>query len=152
MIASLLLRPPQEHSSFVVPAYIRAAIRGGITVDGVYDFPIMVNEYPLYAEEFVDCAFGKNQAVLALESPMRWGLYPPSATKLRVLVMHARDDDLVSLRQPKLWMEHLVELLGEGGGAEEQYDTIKGTHMGSLHDPAMPIAIAAWMVKVEGEN
>ncbi|GAA6033400.1 hypothetical protein JCM8097_006732 [Rhodosporidiobolus ruineniae] len=139
MAASLVLRPPSSPSSssasaspvpppsFSVPTVVRRAITGIICIDGIYDLPSLLDEYPTYAS-FVNEAFGVDPAVLAAESPARWELYDDDAAegrKERVLVLHSKEDELLSLRQPRVFLQRMKQLYGSGkqeGGNEKTAD------------------------------
>ncbi|GAA5896227.1 hypothetical protein JCM6882_008524 [Rhodosporidiobolus microsporus] len=128
MAASLVLRPPTSSSpsvpdpSFSVSPAIRHAITGIICIDGIYDLPSLLDEYPSYSS-FVGDAFGHDPAVLAAESPARWELYGDEAErgkKVRVLVLHSREDELLSLRQPRVFLRRMKQLFGAEAGATAQ--------------------------------
>lgn len=161
--ASIVLKPSSLPPSFPVPDLVRRSIRGVIYVDGIYDLPNLLDEYPTYSY-FVDDAFGTSSQYLADESPARWTLHPPSTSpSLRFLVLHSKDDDLLSLRQPKLFNSRLATLLGnsaedssEGGrGAagsfEVDYKALRGKHEELLKLPQLPLAAAKWIRRVELE-
>ncbi|BGP22456.1 hypothetical protein JCM10295v2_001335 [Rhodotorula toruloides] len=129
MAGTLILRPPPSspsfgHPSFDVPASLRRSISHIICIDGIYDLPTVLNEYPTY-DSFVNDAFGRDPAVLAAESPARWDLYDRDGgrrLKTRVVVLHSKEDELLSFRQPRVFLRRLRRLL-EGstaaGGREE---------------------------------
>ncbi|GAA5877411.1 hypothetical protein JCM1840_006092 [Sporobolomyces johnsonii] len=160
MAAELVLRPPPSASpSFAVPRAVRQSISSVICVDGIYDLPELLDEYPSY-HYFVDDAFGTDAKILAAESPARWDLYDDDAArKVRFLVLHSKEDELLSLRQPQVFVRRLKELLGgteAGEGANEaekglpatvevDFDSLEGTHEGLLKRDELPRAIARWM-------
>ncbi|GAA5934579.1 hypothetical protein JCM3775_000394 [Rhodotorula graminis] len=118
MAASLVLDPPRPppSPSFTVPPAIRLAIAGIICVDGIYDLPSLLDEYPSYAS-FVHDAFGSDPAALAHESPARWSAHDDERGRtVRVVVLHSRADELLTLRQPRVFVRRLRELFGRGPG------------------------------------
>lgn len=129
MAASLVLRPPPSPTppSYSVPPAVRHAVRGIICVDGIYDLPALLAEYPSY-DSFVHEAFGSDPRVLAHESPARWSLYDKGdgddgrRRDLRVVVLHSRNDELLSLRQPRLFLRRMKQLFGGGDDAADLAD------------------------------
>jgi hypothetical protein len=134
MAASLVLSPPPASSaassylpSFTVPPSIRQAITGIICIDGIYDLPTLLSEYPSYSS-FVDEAFPAGGAVLAAESPARWQLPEDderegrTRVKVLVLVLHSKEDELLSLNQPRVFLRRLKQLYGSrsGDGPEKE--------------------------------
>ncbi|GAA5974359.1 hypothetical protein JCM21900_001322 [Sporobolomyces salmonicolor] len=160
MAAELVLRPPPSASpSFAVPLAVRQSILTVICIDGIYDLPELLDENPSY-HYFVDDAFGTDAKILADESPARWEVYDDEAArKVRFLVLHSKDDELLSLRQSRVFVRRLKELLGgmevgEGDKEAEQrlpatvevdFDSLKGTHQGLLKREELPRAIARWV-------
>ncbi|GAA5826222.1 hypothetical protein JCM3770_006111 [Rhodotorula araucariae] len=127
MAASLVLHPPSSTPpSFIVPTRIRHAIAGVICVDGIYDLPSLLAEYPGYAS-FVHEAFGPDPAVLAAESPARWLAHEDvHGRTVRVLVLHSRADELLSLRQPCVFLQQMKHLFGAGPAGRETPDVEVG--------------------------
>ncbi|GJN88223.1 hypothetical protein Rhopal_001188-T1 [Rhodotorula paludigena] len=124
MAATLVLRPLPTHpassarsSPFSVPDIVRQAVRGIICIDGIYDLPALLDEYPSYAS-FVSEAFGTDLSVLAAESPARWDRYNDDAGRdVRILVLHSKGDELLSLRQPRVFLRRVKQLFHAGGEA-----------------------------------
>ncbi|BGP18847.1 hypothetical protein JCM10213_003502 [Rhodosporidiobolus nylandii] len=179
MAASLVLRPPspppaspsastnEPHTalhSFAVPRAIRRHIFGIICIDGIYDLPSLLAEYPSY-HYFVDDAFGTDAEVLAAESPARWGLHEDDereGRRVRVLVLHSREDELLSLRQPRVFLRQLRQLYVAGAGGQKSadepvegneerdlpdnvevdFDSVTGTHEGLLDTEELAKVIA----------
>ncbi|BGP45683.1 hypothetical protein JCM10450v2_001513 [Rhodotorula kratochvilovae] len=114
--ATLVLRPPSSPApSFSVPTSIRHAIQGIICIDGIYDLPSLLSEYPSYAS-FVLEAFGSDPAALAAESPARWLAHDDAhGRSVRILVLHSRVDELLSFRQPRVFLRRMKQLFGAGG-------------------------------------
>ncbi|GAA5917462.1 hypothetical protein JCM8208_003975 [Rhodotorula glutinis] len=116
--ASLILDPPPS-PSFAVPPSARLAIAGIICVDGIYDLPTLLDEYPSYAS-FVHDAFGSDPVVLAHESPARWSAHGDERGRaVRIVVLHSRTDELLSLRQPRVFLRRLKQLFGGRAGERE---------------------------------
>ncbi|BGO89190.1 hypothetical protein JCM10020v2_000810 [Rhodotorula toruloides] len=117
MAATLILRPPPSCTpSFDVPASLRHSISHIICIDGIYDLPTLLDEYPSY-DSFVHDAFGRNPAVLAAESPARWDLYDGEALKTHVVVLHSAEDELLSFRQPRVFLRRMRRLLAGSDAA-----------------------------------
>ncbi|GAA6003394.1 hypothetical protein JCM10207_000312 [Rhodosporidiobolus poonsookiae] len=175
MAATLVLSPPASSSSsgstiqpaFSVPPAIRRAVAGIVCIDGIYDLPSLLDEYPSY-HYFVDDAFGTDAAVLAAESPARWELPEDDARegrKVRVLVLHSKEDELLSLRQPRVFLRRLKQLYGAGNSAkmtaddavgeederdlpdnvEVDFESVRGTHEGLLRTEELAKVIALRM-------
>ncbi|KAJ9098724.1 hypothetical protein QFC21_004372 [Naganishia friedmannii] len=100
--------------------------RGAAFLDGIYDLPALVAEYPTYSF-FADAAFGPDQEKRI----------PPRAVMdvlegTRVVVAHATEDELLSPMQGKMWVDYLIDVgLGEQTVWDES--TLRGTHDGCLH-------------------
>ncbi|GAA5979792.1 hypothetical protein JCM11641_002695 [Rhodosporidiobolus odoratus] len=167
--SSSAVQSRQVSPSFAVPAAVRRAITGIICIDGIYDLPSLLAEYPSY-HYFVDDAFGKDDEVLASESPARWDRYEDDKyedgkqenRKMRVLVLHSMEDELLSLRQPRVFLRRLKQLYGaeERDGRTADYETderderdlpdnvevdfgsIRGTHGGLLEREELARVIA----------
>ncbi|GAA5857538.1 hypothetical protein JCM9279_000964 [Rhodotorula babjevae] len=120
MAASLILDPPTSppSPSFSVPRSVRLAVKGIICVDGIYDLPTLLDEYPSYAS-FIGEAFGADPVVLAHESPARWSAHGDERGRsVRIVVLHSRADELLSLRQPRVFLRRLERVFGVGGASE----------------------------------
>ncbi|KAI5479036.1 kynurenine formamidase [Pseudohyphozyma bogoriensis] len=149
--ASLVLSPPKLSStppSFGVPTTIREAISSIVCVDGIYDLPVLLEEYPSYSY-FVDPAFGTSEATLIAESPARWELASSrregKATK--ILVLHSREDELLTLRQSEVFVERLREVLGKEFERDVvvDFETVKGKHGELLERGELPKRVGEWV-------
>lgn len=152
MAATLILRPPPSSRlpSFDVPTSLRQSISHIVCIDGIYDLPTLLDEYPSY-DSFVSDAFGRDAALLAAESPARWDLCDSEGGekfRTRVVVLHSAEDELLSFRQPRVFLRRLRQLLqGPGGtdrdeadepigeeekdlpeGVEADFESLKGGH------------------------
>ncbi|KAM0748377.1 alpha/beta-hydrolase [Meredithblackwellia eburnea MCA 4105] len=145
-LTTVQVPPTGVTPSFTVPESIRSSIKGIIAVDGIYDLPDLLKEYPTY-HYFVDDAFGKDEVVLANESPSNWS-FPPGAIP-RILVLHSREDELLSLRQPTLYAAQMAKLKDSGMAVEVEVDfaTLKGGHEACVRSPELAQAVARWVNK-----
>lgn len=117
MAASLILKPPPS-PSFSVPPSVRLAVKGVLCVDGIYDLPTLLDEYPSYAS-FIGEAFGSDPTALAHESPARWTAHGDERGRsVRIVVLHSRTDELLSLRQPRVFLRQLKQLFGGDASSE----------------------------------
>ncbi|KAM0792942.1 hypothetical protein ACM66B_002701 [Microbotryomycetes sp. NB124-2] len=144
---SLTLKPTGPDPSFSsLPDKVRKAVCHVVCVDGIFDLPSLLDEYPSY-DSFVGEAFGLDPAVLEQESPARWQLHEDAQSR-KVLVLHSRDDELLSLRQPEEFVKRFSDLDGVRRGTatvEVDYDTLTGTHDGVLRTDALPCKVAGWL-------
>jgi kynurenine formamidase len=81
------------HSSPVVASLVR----GVVCIDGIYDLAELVAEYPDY-DGFVGAAFGPTAS-----RPPAWD--HSMFQQAKILLLHSRDDELLTLRQPKIFAE-----------------------------------------------
>ncbi|SGY68012.1 BQ5605_C004g02838 [Microbotryum silenes-dioicae] len=158
MIAEVLLSPPSSmpsdssSESFVVDPSLRRAIKGAIFLDGIYDIPDLIREYPDYVD-FVEMAFGKDPQVWAKESPAKWEI--PSeqlgALRAKLLVLHSAQDELLNLVQPRLFVQALEKLgIEQGKQLEVDYETITGGHDEALknNDSALLGTVKKWIARL----
>jgi kynurenine formamidase len=183
MISSLVLVPPSPSTttslaapSFTVPSTLWKRIAGLVCVDGIYSLTELLREYGDY-RDFVSGAFGDDEQVYERESVTGWVLPPPDdqggpKSSLRCLILHSREDDLLSVRQSQLFASHLGRLfsgevgdLGEqateygeqapvrkvtsnkrvGGDVEVDFESLKGDHYEVLHSAFLPNRIQEWL-------
>jgi hypothetical protein len=147
MISSLVLVPPQHQQPlFTVPPTLRHRILGLVCIDGIFDLVELLREYPDYVD-FVQGAFGDDERVYEQESVTRWVMPATAASKaeeekekeekeksrnmVRFLVLHSREDDLLSVRQSQLFATHLGKLFS-GQGVVDLGD--QATHSGEQAD------------------
>lgn len=64
-----------------------------VCLEGLYDLIDLCEEYPSYAE-YIEDAFGPDRSV--------WKEAEPQWSQLPLILLHSEEDELVSLRQPKL--------------------------------------------------
>lgn len=155
MAATTLLAPPALTApllpEFAVPPHVRSALAGIACSDGIYDLPSLLDEYPDYAG-FVADAFGSDPERLTRESPARWRL-ADRCGPVRVLVVHSREDELLTLRQPDKFVARIEALLKdagpEWGSIEVDYDSLRGKHDEVPVGHELPAAVAKWVNKVE---
>ncbi|SCV72589.1 BQ2448_4126 [Microbotryum intermedium] len=153
MIAEVLLSPPSTISSssspFVVAPSLRRAIKGAIFLAGIYDLPELIQEYPDYIG-FVGMAFGQDPQVWANESPTNWEA--PSEQRggltTKMLVLHSKQDELLSTAQPCLWIKALKRMgVEQGKHLDVDYETITGGHDDALmkSDSALLRRVKEWI-------
>jgi kynurenine formamidase len=175
---SLLLQSPFPFSSsscFIVPARVRHSIYALIAVDPIVDLPSLISEYPSYAN-FVEDAFGKDRTQWERASPARWNLSKEDSGDdnseaegkrdyLRILVLHSREDELLSLRQPRFLITQLNTLLDlkvdeeEGGGKEVgkrgslevDFESIRGKHEELPHTLILAQRVTKYVQELERE-
>lgn len=110
-----------------VPAPLAVKISGMVFVDGIYDMVDLIEEYGSLYEEFVDNAFTNADGYInALQ--MTWKCKDNFDAKFKILVVQSLEDELLSLRQTKRFVEYLknqeviYELdTGDWGRHEEVY-------------------------------
>ncbi|KAK4046439.1 hypothetical protein OIO90_006571 [Microbotryomycetes sp. JL221] len=150
---SLTLKPSSsDHPFSKLPLDVRDAVQGVVAIDGIYDLPSLLEEYPSY-DSFVGSAFDLTPDVLERESPARWELDDDRTndSPLHVLVLHSREDELLTLRQPEEFVKRFTSLQGVKKGKatlEVDYDTLKGTHDGVLRTDLLPRRVAEWAERV----
>jgi len=173
--ACLALEPnPPSTSRLNVPKDLRDSIRGVACLEPIADLPMLVAEYPQY-RNFVEEAFGPDETNWSNESPARWVLSQQSNGPVSFLIIHSREDELLSFEQPKLLAENLVKALnppprtktlaqpqiveqnggqapdhivkGSRGSVEVDFDSVHGSHMASLNSAAMADLLETWVRK-----
>jgi acetyl esterase/lipase len=165
--ATLVLQSPSRPPSFSVPSSVRDSLQGVVCVDGIYDLPELLTEYPSYYS-FVSDAFGRAPSFLADESPARWHIVKyPSQQPLRFLILHSKEDELLSLQQPKLFIRHLETIFiasqqeeedrseserAAWGSVEVDYDSLKGGHAELLLRKELSAVVASWVRRVEEQR
>ena len=134
MCLQILLDAPSHATSPRVPTLLRNKIEQVFLVDGIYDLPSLLDEYPSYLS-FVSDAFGTSSASYEVESPARWSV--PSSVlerRTRFHILHSKGDDLLSLRQPDFIHERLQAAFADAGPQSASptvhvdYDTLQGAH------------------------
>lgn len=153
---SIVLKQPADDNfdkpTFRVPTTTRQAVKGVICVDGIYDLPNLLEEYASY-ESFVNDAFGLDPEYLQRESPARWELHgADDSQRLRLLVLHSKQDELLSMRQPEdfaIKMRWLLQQTPERGQVETDYESVTGTHDGLLKSAELPHVVKDWITRVE---
>lgn len=155
MASTIVLKsPPSAHSSFSVPTLVRLGIKGIICVDGIFDLPDLLEEYPTY-DYFVKEAFGEDPKRYEEESPIHWGLFPAVDDKPSFFppyfILHSKEDELMSDRQTKGFVAHLKGLIGEEK-VDTDYEGLRGTHEGLLKLPELAVLVKSWVDKNESRN
>lgn len=108
------------------PAFAKlSAIRGVIPADGIFDIPLLLKDYPDYAD-FIHQAFGDDASKFADASPTTKTAYPIPPIR----VVHSLEDELVNLAQAEAMVEHLKKI----PQTRVELDTsVKGKHHEMVH-------------------
>lgn len=150
---SLVLQPPKGSKlEGAVEKDVRSAVKGVICVDGIYDLPTLLEEYPSY-DSFVNDAFGLELSYLAQVSPARWDLVEEEERELKILILHSKEDELLSLKQPDEFVRRFKARLEDKqgrGSVEVDYESLKDSHAQLLNREELPLAVGQWVRKVEG--
>lgn len=102
-----------------------SAIRGIVPADGIFDIPLLLRDYPDYAD-FIHQAFGDDTSKFAEASPTAKKAYPVPPVR----VVHSLEDELVNLAQAEVMVEHLKKI----PQARVELDTsVKGKHHEMVH-------------------
>ncbi|KAI9146475.1 Alpha/Beta hydrolase protein [Paraphysoderma sedebokerense] len=111
------------------------SIRGIIGVDGIYDVPDLLHEYPTYSD-FIVQAFSSDSKLWESGSPISYSINEKSSEVLRnvarnikYLVLHSLEDELLTTRQSERYFNHLKSFLPN---VELDMKSVKGTHFGML--------------------
>lgn len=151
MAASVVLSRPVEDGpgDFEVDVKLRAAIKGVICVDGIYDLSSLITEYPDY-RGFVTEAFGEDEGRWRRESPGTWE-WKKQERGAKVLVVHSKEDDLLSLRQPNEFIAHLRTSIkgNDDRTVDVDFETLRGSHDDLLRRTELPRLIADWVANSE---
>jgi acetyl esterase/lipase len=120
-------------------AALRDDVVGYAFLDGIYDLPDMIEEYPDYAF-FVEKAFGDDRSLWSAASVTRLPGVTIDTSK-RLLVAHSREDELLTTRQSKLWFNFLSDK------APVTYDevTLQGKHDASLQNEQLGVLLARFI-------
>eukprot|EP00002_Diphylleia_rotans_P033789 TRINITY_DN7219_c0_g1_i1.p1 TRINITY_DN7219_c0_g1~~TRINITY_DN7219_c0_g1_i1.p1 ORF type:complete len:266 (+),score=59.80 TRINITY_DN7219_c0_g1_i1:58-855(+) len=106
-----------------------AAIKGHIGLSGIYDIDEMVKEYPTYADMFVKIAFPGDAAYWKASSPVSHAVVGAKCW----LILHSPIDELLSEKQPQIFLSHLQSL-----GIEPRYfNGFQDKHFEILENPTM---------------
>ncbi|KAK0552567.1 Glucan 1,3-beta-glucosidase 3 [Tilletia horrida] len=158
LVAAVMLDPgPQNGSSIpahapLQPSTLRQHIHTYVLLDGIFDIDSLLDEYPSYAGfigQAFDAPHGEPASVptqgryrpVNIQSWVLAGPYAKGAAAPRVAVVHSRDDDLLTLKQPELARQHLAVLISKSGASVSDflvcdYDSIKGGHFDLLKTEA----------------
>ncbi|KAI9178997.1 hypothetical protein H9P43_005659 [Blastocladiella emersonii ATCC 22665] len=141
----------------VLPHTVKIA--GVVGVDGIYDLTDLVAEYPDYAG-FVAQAFGPapygldTDTVAQSRDAARVRAAYEVAGCRRVLVVHSRDDELLTLRQSDRVLDALREGVKAAGvpvHVSVDYDAVKGKHDDLLNTDAFVQRVARFAAELEAE-
>ncbi|GAA94442.1 uncharacterized protein L969DRAFT_80197 [Mixia osmundae IAM 14324] len=119
--ASLAMQPPHDFHSFFDATHVRHRIKAWILVEGIFDLASLLEEYPSYIY-FVERPFGQLRKEI---SPSHWQL---AREQTRMLLLHSRDDELLSLRQPQGFNLHLASLHSPQLELEVDFESLTGAH------------------------
>lgn len=104
-------------------------IGGFVGLQGIYDIPSLISEWPTYREWFIEAAFGGEEC-WAAASPTR----RPVVSRAPWLVVHASGDELVDGGQSSLWLD----TLHKSGVPAEVFDPGDVSHFDVVHNLATP--------------
>ncbi|RKP14807.1 Alpha/Beta hydrolase protein, partial [Piptocephalis cylindrospora] len=79
-------------------------------IEGIYDLPALVNDFPSYADHFVNDAFGKDPAQWTKASPAHMILSPSACfAPIPWLLIQSMEDELINLTQTSLFAHALAQ-------------------------------------------
>ncbi|TPX61838.1 hypothetical protein PhCBS80983_g00759 [Powellomyces hirtus] len=105
------------------------AVRGVVGVEGIYDVPSLVAEWPSY-QDFIELAFTSDQAVWKAGSPQMHSLLAEYFLP-DYLVIHSTEDELINTGHAQRYVDHLERQ----GGKHVDFDTsVKGRHFEMLRE------------------
>ncbi|KAG0143813.1 hypothetical protein CROQUDRAFT_80726 [Cronartium quercuum f. sp. fusiforme G11] len=130
---------------------LSGAVAGLVLVDGIYGLRELVEEYPSY-RDFVEGAMGLDHHPYNWNavSPTHWQLALKTSTMSKILVIHSRDDTLLSTRQSQLMIDHLHQLFRgspsiANPSIEVDFDSVKGDHDELLSSPTLADRLLKWI-------
>ncbi|PLW34835.1 hypothetical protein PCANC_18727 [Puccinia coronata f. sp. avenae] len=125
-------------------------IRGLVLIDGIYDLVKLLEQYPEY-KEFVVAAFGEETCDrlqdLQQASPLSWTpkVVDPK-TLPRILILHSRQDSLLTILQSELAATALKSKLSLGDNdVETDFDSVSGDHDDLLLSPKLGSRIKSFI-------
>ncbi|GAA5990562.1 hypothetical protein JCM10908_003130 [Rhodotorula pacifica] len=156
MCLQVLFDPPKGSCSPPASKQVRDAVEKAFLIDGIYDLPSLLDEYPSYLS-FVSDAFGPPSSVdaeedassssssaqipYALESPARWSIPSTAhARRTELHILHSKEDELLSLAQPDFLLQRLSSLGAFRDRVKVDYETLKGGHYEVVHTKAEALA------------
>ena len=116
LVAQCALLPPLQ-SKLKVPAEIQNSIKAVACIESITDLYELTQEYLQYAD-FVHSAFGTGDENLKIESITNWKLN--TSNPINWLIIHSREDELVTPRQSILLAEALIKSI-----QPEDYEKVK---------------------------
>lgn len=158
MCLQLLLGPPPSGSkASALDPRIQSRIEAAFLIDGIYDLPSLLEEYPSY-RSFVQEAFGEDaKGAYEVESPARWPVRSSVLSRTEMHVLHSRQDELLSLAQPHYLLHRLglartaaLAAAAAAGGSESDlpplrplkvdFEALTGTHDEVVHAKSEALA------------
>ncbi|KAJ7219184.1 Alpha/Beta hydrolase protein [Mycena pura] len=112
ILAAILLDSDAATPSLAPPPSVRAAVRGAVLSEGIYDLDALLERFPAYRAWFVAPAFGARASyadVSVVRLPLRQG---DSGSDMRWLIVHSTGDTLVDGPQSAAMAAHLRALYG----------------------------------------
>ncbi|KAI9227550.1 MAG: Alpha/Beta hydrolase protein [Piptocephalis tieghemiana] len=86
-----------------IPQSSPLQLRSVVGIEGIYDIPMLVRDFPSYAEHFINNAFGHDMAGWADASPTHLALSSSSSfsslSPLTWVLIHSMEDELLNLAQ-----------------------------------------------------
>ncbi|KAJ3075326.1 Kynurenine formamidase [Podochytrium sp. JEL0797] len=121
-------------------AFWMSKMRGFIGVEGIYDIPLIVKNYPTYKDWFIVAAFGEEPGSGWVRgSPALCQAFNPplSSTIAHLvphLVIHSPDDELVDVIQSRKWFDLLCGFRAATPGAENWELDFEAEKLVGKHD------------------
>jgi len=120
-MSSLLILDPSYLGHY--SETIEDSIKGIIGIEGIYDLIQLDKDWPNYKDYFIEFAFGNDKNQWKQASPQN--LFNDQAKKVKVMIIHSPEDELVNSIQSERFVEHL-----HNNGIQVEYvsNNIKGKH------------------------
>ncbi|KAA1109769.1 Kynurenine formamidase [Puccinia graminis f. sp. tritici] len=143
-----ILEPPSPEAPRLAPSTCKN-IRGLILLDGIYDLVKLLEEYPSY-NDFVAGAFQEKDidrlTYLEDVSPLSWSSSTVNPTTCpRILILHSRQDSLLTIRQSELAAIILESKLSLGNKLESDFESVSGDHDDLLLSPELASRIKSFI-------
>jgi acetyl esterase/lipase len=108
------------------------SLRGFIGIEGIYDLNQLVHRFPSYRVDFLQLAFGSDEALWRSASPQN--LVGSAAPRRPWLLIHSREDELVDLEQSQKFRQVLEKQSISVRWLSPEHDS----HFGVISELATP--------------
>lgn len=148
-----ILEPPSSEAPRLSTSTCEK-IRGLVLVDGIYDVVKLLDEYPSY-KDFVISAFEEKASDqwqdLEVVSPLCWTASASGPqVQPRILILHSRQDSLLTVRQSELAAMALRSKLSSSSDKiETDFESVSGDHDKLLLSPELGSRIKSFIVQHE---